>query len=84
MAAARIWSVRQWRQLLPSPGISSTCVDSCSNPRREKMLKKLVALLALAGLTVVVAGCNTVEGAGKDIKAGGAAIEKSADQAKKY
>ena len=48
------------------------------------MIKKLVALLALAGLTVVVAGCNTVEGAGKDIKAGGAAIEKSADQAKKY
>ena len=48
------------------------------------MLKKLVALLALAGFAVVVAGCNTVEGAGKDIKAGGAAIEKSADQAKKY
>jgi len=48
------------------------------------MLKKLVALLALAGLAIVVAGCNTVEGAGKDIKAGGAAIEKSADQAKKY
>jgi entericidin B len=48
------------------------------------MMKKLVALLALAGLIVVVAGCNTVEGAGKDIKAGGAAIEKSADQAKKY
>jgi entericidin B len=48
------------------------------------MLKKLVALLALAGLTVVVTGCNTVEGAGKDIKAGGAAIEKSAEQAKKY
>ena len=30
------------------------------------------------------AGCNTIEGAGKDIKAGGAAIEKAADQAKKY
>jgi predicted small secreted protein len=48
------------------------------------MLKQLVALLALAGLTVAAAGCNTVEGAGKDIKAGGAAIEKSAEQAKKY
>jgi predicted small secreted protein len=48
------------------------------------MLNKLIALLALAGLSIVVAGCNTVEGAGKDIKAGGAAIEKSAGQAKKY
>jgi predicted small secreted protein len=48
------------------------------------MLKQLVALLALAGLTVAAAGCNTVEGAGKDIKAGGAAIERSAEQAKKY
>jgi len=48
------------------------------------MLKKLVALLALAGLGIVVTGCNTVEGAGKDIKAGGAAIEKSAGQARKY
>jgi predicted small secreted protein len=48
------------------------------------MVKRLIALLALAGLSVVVAGCNTIEGAGKDIKAGGAAIEKSAEQAKKY
>jgi predicted small secreted protein len=48
------------------------------------MVKKLVALLALVGFGVVVTGCNTVEGAGKDIKAGGAAIEKSAGQAKKY
>jgi len=48
------------------------------------MLKKLVALLALAGFGIVVIGCNTIEGAGKDIKAGGTAIEKSADQAKKY
>jgi predicted small secreted protein len=48
------------------------------------MLNKLVALLALAGFAAVVAGCNTIEGAGKDIKAGGAAIEKSAEQAKKY
>jgi predicted small secreted protein len=48
------------------------------------MSKKLVALLALAGFAAAVAGCNTIEGAGKDIKAGGTAIEKSADQAKKY
>ena len=38
------------------------------------------ALLAL--MMMFVAGCNTVEGAGKDVKAGGQAIEKAADKAK--
>ncbi|MGH8801159.1 MAG: entericidin A/B family lipoprotein, partial [Casimicrobiaceae bacterium] len=32
-------------------------------------MKKLVTLLALAGFTVALVGCNTVEGAGKDVKA---------------
>jgi predicted small secreted protein len=45
-------------------------------------MKKLVTLLALAGFTVVLIGCNTIEGAGKDVKAAGSAIEKAADQAK--
>ena len=41
------------------------------------------ATAALAALMMLfVAGCNTVEGAGKDVKAGGAAIEKAADKAK--
>jgi predicted small secreted protein len=38
----------------------------------------LFALLAAA----VLAGCNTVEGMGKDIKKGGEAIEKAAERAK--
>ncbi|MEO8506209.1 MAG: entericidin A/B family lipoprotein [Betaproteobacteria bacterium] len=37
----------------------------------------LLALLLLAS-----AGCNTVAGAGKDVKAGGQAIERAADKAK--
>jgi predicted small secreted protein len=36
----------------------------------------------LALMMMLVAGCNTVEGAGKDVKAGGQAIEKAADKAK--
>jgi predicted small secreted protein len=48
------------------------------------MLMKLAALLALAGLSVAVAGCNTIEGAGKDIKAAGGAIEKTAEKTKPY
>ena len=48
------------------------------------MLKKLVALLALAGLGLVLIGCNTIEGAGKDVKAAGGAVEKAAEKAKTY
>ena len=42
------------------------------------MLKKFAALLALAGLVFGVAGCNTLEGVGQDVQAGGKAIEKAA------
>ncbi|MFO1302799.1 MAG: entericidin A/B family lipoprotein [Burkholderiales bacterium] len=43
---------------------------------------KIVAALTLAGLMAVLTGCNTVEGAGKDVKATGAAVERAADKAK--
>jgi len=46
------------------------------------MLKKIAALVALAGFAFGLAACNTVEGAGKDVKATGSAVEKAADQAK--
>ncbi len=35
-------------------------------------------LVILGVLTAALAGCNTVEGAGKDIQSGGQAIEKAA------
>ena len=44
-------------------------------------MKTVTTLLAVA-LLAVLAGCNTVEGAGKDVKATGAAVEKAADQSK--
>ena len=50
--------------------------------REMVMLKRIAALLALSGIVLGVAGCNTVEGAGRDIKATGNAIEKAADSAK--
>jgi predicted small secreted protein len=43
-----------------------------------KMLKKLAALLVLAGLALGTGGCNTLEGIGQDVQAGGKAIEKAA------
>jgi predicted small secreted protein len=42
-------------------------------------MKKLIAVL-LAGL--FLAGCNTIQGVGKDIKKGGEVIEKTAEKAK--
>jgi predicted small secreted protein len=48
------------------------------------MARKFFALLSLIGFTIVLAGCNTVEGVGKDVKATGQAIEKAADKNKTY
>lgn len=41
------------------------------------MLKRVIALLVAALVTVSVTGCNTVAGIGKDIEKGGEAIQKS-------
>ena len=46
------------------------------------MSKALAALVAIIGLAL--AGCNTIEGVGKDVKAGGGAIEKAAGKNKTY
>ena len=48
------------------------------------MLKRWIALFALAGVAFALAACNTIEGAGKDVKAAGGAIEKAAGGAKRY
>ena len=44
------------------------------------MIKKLSA--ALLGVAFVLAGCNTVAGVGKDIKAGGEKLERKAEGVK--
>lgn len=43
--------------------------------------KKLTLLALLASLLAVAAlsGCNTIEGAGKDVEKGGEAIQKAAN-----
>ena len=47
----------------------------------KTMKSALILTLALAG-TLAVGACNTVEGVGKDVKAGGNAIEDTAKDAK--
>lgn len=44
-------------------------------------MKTLTATL-LAAMMVLVSGCNTVSGAGKDVKATGQAVESAAEKAK--
>jgi predicted small secreted protein len=46
------------------------------------MVIKFVGLLTMIGFAFACAGCNTVEGVGKDVKATGQAIENTADKAK--
>ncbi|ALG71655.1 entericidin EcnAB [Azospirillum thiophilum] len=41
--------------------------------------REMVLLTFLAALAAMLAGCNTVEGAGQDVRAGGRAIERAAD-----
>jgi predicted small secreted protein len=45
------------------------------------MLRRIAALLCLAAV-VALAGCNTMEGLGKDLKALGGKIEDKAEEKK--
>ena len=49
------------------------------------MMKTVVALIAIIGVAALaLSGCNTIEGAGKDVKAAGGAVEKAAKSTKSY
>ena len=48
----------------------------------RKIVALLVATLFLAGLWGTLAGCNTIEGVGKDIQQGGKAIKDEAREIK--
>ncbi|WP_297695379.1 entericidin A/B family lipoprotein [Phenylobacterium sp.] len=44
-------------------------------------MRKLI-VLAAAAMTVLVAGCNTIQGMGRDMQAAGQAVSSSAQDAK--
>lgn len=44
-------------------------------------MRKIV-ILAVAAASLLAAACNTIEGAGKDVQAAGAAVEDTAKDAK--
>ncbi|KDE38868.1 MAG: entericidin A/B family lipoprotein [Nitrincola lacisaponensis] len=43
-------------------------------------MKKISMLFLLLLSTMVLAGCNTVQGVGKDVQRGGAALEEAAKE----
>jgi entericidin B len=51
-----------------------------------KMMKKLMLLMIAVtiGSPVLLTGCNTVQGAGKDIEKGGQKMQEEAVEHKKY
>ena len=51
---------------------------------RWAALATLLATLFLAGVIGTLSGCNTIEGAGKDIEQGGKAIKDEAREQKRY
>lgn len=48
----------------------------------KSIIASLLTVLMLIGAAATVSGCNTVEGAGKDIQRGGAAIKDEANEHK--
>jgi predicted small secreted protein len=49
-----------------------------------KALKALIAMFAGASFLLALGACNTMEGAGKDVKAAGGKVESEAKENKKY
>lgn len=44
------------------------------------MIKRLLALLLVLGMTGGIVGCNTMEGAGEDVERGGEAVQEGAQE----
>ena len=53
-----------------------------SYPTEVTMMRKSLGLMVVAAL-LVLAGCNTIAGVGKDVESGGAAIEGAAKDVQK-
>jgi predicted small secreted protein len=54
------------------------------SPFIRRISMKLFSMMLALVLTIVISGCNTIEGMGKDVEAAGDAIEKSASENKNY
>ena len=50
----------------------------------RKILSSILALAFVGATTLALTGCNTMEGAGRDIEKGGEKIKTEAQEHKKY
>ena len=50
----------------------------------KKLLASLLAAFFLMGMSLTLVGCNTMEGAGKDLEAGGKAVKNEAREHRGY
>ncbi len=46
-----------------------------------RTVKQMILILSVLAVVGGISGCNTVKGAGQDLKQGGQAIENAADRA---
>lgn len=56
--------------------------DLNTNGSRVAMFGHLLGALTVISAALLISGCNTTEGVGKDIKSAGEALEDAADDAK--
>lgn len=47
-------------------------------------MKAFFAAITFVGMSFLLGACNTVEGVGKDVKAGGSKVEQEAAEHKRY
>jgi len=50
----------------------------------KKLFASLLAAFFLVGMSFTLVGCNTMEGVGKDIEAGGKAVKNEARKSRGY
>jgi predicted small secreted protein len=58
--------------------ISSTCANSHNHSSEELSAMKTIATATLFAFALLLAGCNTIRGAGQDIQKAGEKIEDAA------
>ena len=59
-------------------GENTSDVES-KGPNMVKFRRVWVCVVTLVTMACLTAGCNTIKGAGKDIEAGGEALQRAAD-----
>jgi predicted small secreted protein len=55
-----------------------------SDAKEQTMLAKILGMMVLTTFVIGLSGCNTMEGMGRDVSAGGDKVTKEAAEHKRY